>query len=156
MEYKKPYIRGPRQHPTHGGESMTQQHFKDEADINNIVKQSQQTGFLVSPFVRRSGQPIFDDFSQISDYKTMLDYMGDVQAQFMSDVPPHIRAMFGNDWRRFYDFCQDPANRDKLVELGLMPKIRRDHDDKQFYVDKDGSIVKDEQQSPEQVPGSKV
>ena len=54
------------------GESMTQQHFQDEVDINNIIKRYSSTGFLVDPLTSPSGQPMFGDFSDVIDFQTAL------------------------------------------------------------------------------------
>ena len=49
--------------------SLTQQHFKDETMIDNILQKYAETGFLTDPFSPK--RPIqFGDFSGVTDFQT--------------------------------------------------------------------------------------
>ena len=50
---------------TFEGESLTQQHFADECDINNIISNFDRTGFLVDPTLPVGRSPQFGDFTQV-------------------------------------------------------------------------------------------
>lgn len=95
-------------------ESRTKQSFKDECDINNIVKKAAQNGFMPPP----DGNQQYGDFSDPNDYRAAMDLVMDAQRQF-EEQPSHVRARFGNDPANFLQFCSDPSNAEEMVKLGL-------------------------------------
>lgn len=104
------------------GPSLTQQHFKDECDINNIIRMYEKTGSLVDPRLVQSGrQPIFGDFTgeHLMDYQSAQNMI--VKGRELFDrLPSEIRQKFGNNPAVFFDFCADSRNRDALVQMGLV------------------------------------
>ena len=100
--------------------TLTQQHCKDECDINHIVARFGVTGELpVNPNAR---QPTYGDFTGISDYRQALDAVMAADEAFMA-LPAKIRERFDNDPALFVDFCSstDPDDRSLAIELGLIP-----------------------------------
>ena len=97
------------------GESMTQQHFKEEVDVRNIIKRYDSTG-LISHVQR--GQAQYGDFSQTVGFKEALDMVNSAKDSFM-ELPAELRREFRNDAGEFYTFVSDPKNSDKLIEMGL-------------------------------------
>lgn len=96
--------------------SLTQQSFKDESDINFIVKR-----FGVgAPISVPARMPTYGDFSGCSDYREALDAIIAADEAFMA-LPPRVRERFDNDPALFVDFCSDPSNRSEAMELGLIP-----------------------------------
>lgn len=98
-------------------ETRTQQHFKDEVDINTIVKRFGLTGQLPEN-VR---VPLQVDFEDIFDFQTAMNVVRAGEEAFMT-MPADVRARFGNDPARFLSFVQDPANTDEAVKLGVAIK----------------------------------
>ena len=98
------------------GESLTQQHYKDECDIINIIKRHDRNGII--EHVQR-GQARYGDFSEVSDYREALDLVRDAQNEFLS-IPSDIRKKFDNDPGKFYEFVSDPDNKDQLIEMGFI------------------------------------
>lgn len=96
--------------------SLAVQSQKDEADINNIVRNFGVTGQL--PQAIRL--PQYGDFDGVSDYRTAVEAVREAQASF-AQVPSKVRAEFDNDPGAFATFCLDPANLPKLREWGLAP-----------------------------------
>lgn len=96
-------------------ESLTQQSDRAESDINLIVKKYGITGQI--PQITGL-QPLYGDFSGISDYRSMLDRVQAANDAFMQ-IPAHIRAEFDNDPQRFVEFARDEKNIDKLREWKL-------------------------------------
>lgn len=95
--------------------SLAQQHFKDECDINNILRQFNITGLLPeSPL-----SPRYGDFTGISDYHTALNRVISAQNEFDA-LPAQIRARFDNDPANLIEFLNDEANRPEAEELGLV------------------------------------
>lgn len=101
--------------------SMTQQHFKDEADINNIMARYQKTGVLVDPLTQTTRKPMFDDFSELGDFRDHQQAVIDAQEMFM-ELPSRLRARFANDPAELLQWLSDPANKDEAIELGLFSK----------------------------------
>lgn len=97
--------------------SLTQQNFKDEVDINFLLEKFKVTG-AVPAGVRL---PQYGDFSQVSDYRSALDAVNAARYSFM-ELPANIRDKFANDPQRFLEFCSDPENADKLIDMGLATK----------------------------------
>ena len=128
--------------------TMTQQHFRDECDINNIMARYEQTGLLIDPLTARSGgSPIFDDFSDIPDLMTAQNKL--IEAQQMFELlPSRIRKDFDNDPVKFVEFCQNPDNEDKLRDYGILPTIYTREDGMQYYF-RDGVPVYLSKNEPE-------
>lgn len=98
--------------------SMTEQHFKDECDINTIVARYQETGVLP----QGDRQPLFGDFAEFpQDLQSSQAYFDDAQERFMQ-LPASLRKEFGNDPVKLLQFIADGNNRDRAIELGLIDK----------------------------------
>jgi phage internal scaffolding protein len=95
--------------------SRTKQSFRDECDINNILRQFNVTGELPIGSV----QPQYGDFSGITDYQSALNAVMAAQDSFLA-LPAKLRARFDNDPALFVEFASDEANRDELKALGLL------------------------------------
>lgn len=97
------------------GESMTQQHFAQEADIGNIIRKHDRTG-LIEHVARGVAQ--YGDYTQVNEYRESLDIVNSATDSFM-ELPSDIRAKFHNDPGEFFEFATDPKNAEKMVQLGL-------------------------------------
>jgi phage internal scaffolding protein len=95
--------------------SLTKQSFRDECDINNILRQFNVTGELPTGSV----QPQYGDFSGITDYQSALNAVMAAQDSFLQ-LPAKVRAKFDNDPALFVEFASDEANRDEMKALGLL------------------------------------
>lgn len=99
--------------------SLAQQHFKDETDINNILRQFNITGQLPTALL----SPRYGDFTGIVDYQSALNAVIAAEDGFMS-LPADTRAKFGNDPEQLIQFLADEGNRAEAEKLGLVdPKI---------------------------------
>jgi len=97
--------------------SLAQQSFKDEVDINFLLEKFKVTGSMPTG-VRL---PSYGDFTGVSDYQTAMNAINVARDEFMR-LPAEVRSTFSNDPQRFLEFCSDPKNSDKLVEMGLATK----------------------------------
>ena len=89
--------------------SLTEQHFKDECDINNIVAQYQQTGVMPSG----SREPLFGDFADFpQDLQASQAFFDEAQERFMQ-LSSDVRKRFGNNPVELLQFLQNDANRDQ-------------------------------------------
>lgn len=96
--------------------SMTQQHFKEEADVNSILEKYRKTG-MVTHINQR--QPKYGDFSNMQDLRQNLDLVMSANDQFLS-LPSRVRREFNNDPAELVEFLADPSNHEKAIELGLL------------------------------------
>lgn len=98
------------------GPSMTKQEFVDECDINNIMSTYQKTGML--NHVNQYGGEYSDVTGAVSFHEAQ-NIVLEAQNAFMS-VPSSVRAQFDNDPGKFLDFVNNPENKDKMREMGLL------------------------------------
>lgn len=118
--FKKPYKNYGRVIAPKGRGSMTKQCFKDDVDINNIIKKYHKTG--VMPYISHF-KAVFGDFFNVTDYRTALHKLQLAKAVF-EGIPVNVRERFDDDPGKFMKFVQDPANKDEIESLGLVEKIK--------------------------------
>jgi len=97
--------------------TLTQQHYKDECDINNILRQFNVTGLLPETPL----SPRYGDFTGISDYHTALNQVIAAEDEFMR-LPVDLRARFENDPEQLIEFIENSDNKDEAIKLGLINK----------------------------------
>ena len=97
--------------------SLAQQHFKDECDINNILRQFNITGQLP----QNPLEPRYGDFTGVVDYHSALNSVIAAQSEF-DGLPAQIRARFENDPAKLIDFLENTENLDEAISLGLVSK----------------------------------
>lgn len=105
-------------------DDRAQQSFKDETDINTIVRRFGLTGEIPSNF----RPPLEGDFAEVLDFQSALNAVKDAQASFMS-LPGEVRARFGNSPQALMSFLADGKNVDEARKLGLVqakPEVTRD------------------------------
>lgn len=98
--------------------SLTQQHFKDESDINMIIARYNRTGFLVDPSIPRSGSAMFGDFSEIKDFQTAQNAIC-IATEAFGELDSKIRRRFNNNPGELIAFLDNPDNYEEGVKLGL-------------------------------------
>jgi len=102
------------------GPSMTQQHFKDECDINAIIARHDTTGLWSNPVdLVKARQPLFDDFSVLPDFMDAQNFLNEAGDLFNA-LPSGIRRRFDNNPAELLEFLADPANASEAVALGLV------------------------------------
>lgn len=114
-KFKKAYDKHERYGFETVGESMTQEHFSEEAEINNIISFHDKTGLIKN--VQR-GVAQYGDYSEVNEYRESLDLVRQADESF-NQLPSHIRKSFNNNAGDFFEFAGNPANEEKLVEMGL-------------------------------------
>lgn len=100
------------------GPSCTQQQFKKQTDINNIMARYAKTGQLPADIIR---QGTYADVSQIPDLLEATRLVNQAHIDFMA-LPPEIRNKVQNDPTKLVAYLQDPANDAEAVRLGLKVK----------------------------------
>lgn len=92
--------------------SMTQQQFKESADINNILRQFDRTGLITHV---AKGTPLYLDVSEMPDYRSALDHVRQVEGHFMT-LPSEVRARFNNDAALYLDAMASAPDPLKALE----------------------------------------
>jgi phage internal scaffolding protein len=95
------------------GLSRTKQSFKNECDVNNILKNYNKTGILPE------GNP--GEYRELdgSDYQDYMNTIAGAQSHF-NDLPSAIRKRFENDPSKFLSFVHDDKNIAEAQNLGLL------------------------------------
>lgn len=100
---------------TFSTKGRTKQSFKDETDINNIIRRFMRIG--VMDFTNKN-QGRYGDTTGI-EYQQAVNTVAAAKSLF-NELPAELRARFENEPARFLDFVQDERNRDEARELGLL------------------------------------
>lgn len=96
--------------------SKTKQSFKDECDINQIMKKFEKTGIL--PDLIKTN-PVYGDFSDPKTYQESLNLVHHAQEQF-SNLSSKVRERFNNDPQKFLEFTSNAENADEMAKMGLL------------------------------------
>lgn len=95
-------------------ESLTQQQYADECDVNNILKRHRDMNVNLDV----GGTPMFGDFANVPSYHEAMNVVVEARTQFDA-LPSDVRTRFGNDPQLFFDFMQNNDNYEEAVKLGL-------------------------------------
>lgn len=98
------------------GDSLTQQQFQKETDINQIMDRYARVGNQP----KSRAEAIFGDFTSI-DFLDAQNKIISARAAFMA-LPSKVRRRFNNEPATMLRFLEDPENRDEAVKLGLLNK----------------------------------
>lgn len=97
------------------GPSRTQQQFLKDCDINVILQRYMRHG--VDP--RLPSEGMFADFSNLPDLQEAMNTVIEAETAF-AGLPSKVRREFDNDPVKLLNFLQDPGNRDRAIEIGLI------------------------------------
>jgi len=93
------------------GPSPTQQHFKDEADVNNIVAHYAQTG--IDPYIDRLKRRTFG-YATSQTFEEAMRNTAEVNSAF-EDLPSEVRQGFSNDPGQWIDSMAGPPPQDETI-----------------------------------------
>lgn len=97
------------------GRSLTKQAFRDECDINNIMRRFEKDGIL-NHFNTYRGD--YGDFTDCPEYHDAQNKVISANEMFMT-LPAKVRDRFKNDPGGFLAFVADKKNLPEMYELGL-------------------------------------
>lgn len=112
---KSPYVKYPRHTMTFATLGRTKQSFKDECDINLIMKRYERTGVIDFINPRTS---FYSDCPDL-DFQAAMQLVKDAKDRFAA-LPSNVRDRFGNDPGKLLQFLSDPSNREEAIKLGLV------------------------------------
>lgn len=111
---------GPRPVVSCDPEKGAKQSFKEECDINNILRRHKAGGMVTHV---NANQGVYADVTAVGDYRTAIERVRGAEKVFLG-LSSDVRAEFDNDAATFLDTLNDPAQRELLGELGLLPLVR--------------------------------
>lgn len=94
--------------------SQTKQEFKDDCDLNVILKRYRETGLIDVPV----HEMIYGDFSNVEDFQKAQNLVSRVGEMF-ERLPATTRAYFANSPAEFLSFVNDQHNAGRAKDLGL-------------------------------------
>ncbi len=93
-------------------DGMTKQAFKDETDINRILNMANKTG-AISHLNKYEG--MYGDFEEFDFLGAQLQIRK--AGEIFEALPPELRREFQQSPKQFFEFVNDPANKDRLSEI---------------------------------------
>lgn len=97
--------------------SRALQSAKDECDINNIMANWRRTGIITHGQIAEGK---YEDLADVpTDYHESMNRIIEAQEAFAS-LPSSVRKQFNNDPAQLLDNISDPANRQILIDAGLL------------------------------------
>lgn len=101
-------------------ESRTQQHFREQTDINKIMSKAEKTGMI--PVNRMN--PKYGDFSDGRTYHESMVRISEIEQEF-DKMPAEIKKRFSQNPAEIIDFLSKEENREEAIELGLIEKEKK-------------------------------
>lgn len=99
--------------------SRTMQSFKDDADLNVIVK---RFGVDKEPVPPEVFDPrYYGDTSEAPDLRTALERVRAATQRF-NELPARLRRRFDNDPAKLWEFVNDAENLEEAVALGVLQR----------------------------------
>jgi phage internal scaffolding protein len=118
MKFRANYEKFEKKRLDVSGPGRTKQEFKDECDINTILKNYMKTGRLPDMIKEN---PQYGDFTDATTYQDAMNVVAMASEQFAA-MDAHIRSRFGNDPVNFLAFAEDPRNGQEMINMGLATK----------------------------------
>ena len=109
------YDRPPRVVADVGGESMTQQQFAQECDINYIVKRAQRTGTIPVVSTQEMQFGALDE----DTFKARMDKMAEIKSYFEC-LPSEIRLHYQNSVNEFIAAMNTEEGVEEGRKLGII------------------------------------
>lgn len=104
-------------------ESLTQQHFAKDADINEIARRFGLTEIPLGAL----DPSLFRDTTNDPDLATILNQHREARDYFMA-LPAKLKLRFHNSPSELWNFIADPDNAEEAVRLGLLSTSAGDAD----------------------------
>lgn len=116
VAFRNAYERSSKPGMTFEKPSLTQQHFKDECDINLIIKRFTKNDLALMAMM---SDMQYGDYSTSVDFHEAMNIVIRAQEQFEA-LPSSVRDKFDNDPSKMLDFVSKKENIEESVKLGLL------------------------------------
>lgn len=104
--------------------SLTRQEFKDEANVNNLLKRYAVSGAFYDPLTIQkaaSRKPLFGDFTHFQDFQACQNAIIEAREAFDA-LPVEVREKFNYEPAKLIEWLADDSNREEAIKLGLIEK----------------------------------
>lgn len=98
------------------GELVTKQSFKEECDINNILRTYKRTG-IIEHIARATAR--FEDLPDSCDYQQSLNTLIEAENAF-GQLPSKLRDRYDNDPAKFLAALGEEKNREEFERFGIL------------------------------------
>lgn len=95
-------------------DGRTKQAFKDQCDINKMLKKAQKVGSL--SHLQKYPERIYGEFDGEFDLLTATERL-DKANEIFNDLPSEVRSEFHNDPLKFVLFAANPENNERLRDI---------------------------------------
>jgi len=102
----------PTKQPEKYTDGRTKQSFKDETDINKLLQRAQKTG-TISHLSKYEG--VYGDFANFDFFEAQIQLAKG--REVFDALPSEIRDEFRQSPADFFEYVNDPANKDRLGTL---------------------------------------
>ncbi len=123
--------------PMDYSDGRTKQAFKDSTDINKLIARV-AAGDTITHLAKHGA--IYGDFTDIDDLLTGMTRLKKGE-QIFADLPGEIRKEFDQDVGKFFNFVNDPANKDRLE--AVLPALAQPGDQLQSMTRTPANIESD-------------
>lgn len=96
---------------------LTQQHFKEEVDVNNILKKYLQTGQL--PIGKKQAE---FGYATSQSFTESMFIVASAKEEF-AKLPSEVRTHFNNDPAQYLDAALDPSKRSLFEKFGIVDPL---------------------------------
>jgi len=93
-------------------DGRTKQAFKDETDINKLIQRAEKTG-TISHLNKHEAR--YGDFANFDFFEAQVQLAAG--GEIFADLPAEIRSEFNQSPAQFFNYVNDPANKDRLEKL---------------------------------------
>lgn len=108
--------------------SLTQQQFKDECEIESLLK-AHNLGQVMGILNNHQRQPLYGDVSDIPDFHVSQNHVARA-TEYFQGLPSDVRAQFNNNLAEFLTTLNDPSAREALTDMGVLKKAANPAPDK--------------------------
>lgn len=100
--------------------SLTQQQFKDECEIESLLK-AHNLGQVMGILNNHQRQPLYGDVSDIPDFHDSQNHVARA-TEYFQGLPSDVRAQFNNNLGEFLSALNNPSAREALTDMGVLKK----------------------------------
>lgn len=100
--------------------SLTQQQFKDECEIESLLK-AHNLGQVMGILNNHQREPLYGDVSDIPDFHDSQNHVARA-TEYFQGLPSDVRAQFNNNLGEFLSALNNPSARDALTDMGVLKK----------------------------------
>lgn len=108
--------------------SLTQQQFKDECEIESLLK-AHNLGQVMGILNNHQRQPLYGDVSDIPDFHDSQNHVARA-TEYFNGLPSDVRAQFNNNLGEFLSALNNPSAREALTDMGVLKKVADKVEDK--------------------------